>query len=298
LIQSIGELSNGIENEGNSMKIRTWAVVVVVIMSAASLANAQQSASESPRPIGAEPEGPTSMVIDNSSLVRAGDSDEPQWEAGDFLFDSMEEGAASFRELNTVLAETGSAKVFYDPEWRDRVGDAGLRFELARDDLSLVYPEEHYEATLVAAIESMEAATIALNSIRNAIDRDAPVFSLAKKELVAQESLFVSALAETRAIHRAEMAAEPAPPINPIAASQIIDALCRGRHAAGSGAYDSCVAEQRAAVDSMTLRSGSSVGLTPQAFNPIRNNCRFELPNDFVQRDHCERRRITAAGGS
>jgi hypothetical protein len=280
------------------MKTRTRAAVVVMIMAAASFVSAQQSTSDRPRPIGAEPEGPTGTVIDQSSLVPASDSDQPQEETGNVLLDRMEEGAASFRELNSVLAETGTAKVFYDPEWRRRLDDAGLRFELARDDLSFVYPDERYEPSLVAAIESMEAATTALTAIRTAIDRDAPVFSRAKKELVAQESLFDSAYAQTRAIHRAEMATEPAPPIDPIAAAQIIDVLCRGRHAAGTAGFDSCAAEQRAAVDAISLRSGPSVGMMPDAFNTIRNNCRFELPNNFVEQDQCERGRIAAAGGS
>jgi hypothetical protein len=280
------------------MKTRTWTVLVVMIMTAAPFATAQQSTSDPSRPIGTEPKAPTGMVIDQSSLVRAGDSYGPRGEAGNVLLDSMAEGQASFRELNTVLAETGSAKVFYDPEWRDRVSDAAERFELARDDLTLIYPEERYEPSLVAAIESMEAAWISLTAIRNSIERNAPVFSRAKKELVAQESLFVSAFAEARAIHRDEMAAEPAPPIDPIAAAQIIDALCRGRHGAGTAAFDSCAARQRSAVDAMTSRSGPSMGLMPNAFNTIRANCRFELPNDFVEQDQCERRRIAAAGGS
>lgn len=280
------------------MKTRTWAAVVVMIIAAASVADAQQSTSDAPRPIGAEREGSTGMVIDQSTLVPAGGSDQLPEESGNVLLDSMEEGAASFRELNGVLAETGTAKVFYDPGWRERLGDAGLRFELARDYIAMVYPEERYDAALAAAIQSMDAALTALNAIRSAIDRDAPVFSRAKKDLVAQESLFDSAFAQTRAIHRAEIAAEPAPPIDPIAAAQIIDVMCRGRHGAGTAGYDSCVAEQRAAVDAMALRSGPSMGLLPQAFNTIRNNCRFELPNNFVEQDQCERRRVAAADGS
>jgi hypothetical protein len=280
------------------MKTRICAAIFALMVAGAFETGAQQRSDEAPRPIGAERESPTGTVIDQSTLVRAGASDEPRIETGNALFDSLDEGAASFRELNTVLAETGTANVFYDPEWRERFSEAGLRFELARDDLTLVYPEDRYDAPLEAAIQSMDAAMTALASIRGAIDRDAPVFSRAKKELLAQESLFDSAYAQTRAIHRAEMAAEPAPPIDPIAAAQIIDVLCRSRGGVATAAYDACVAEQRAAVDTLTLRSGPSLGLLPNAFNVIRNNCRFELPNDFVEQDQCERRRIAAAGGS
>jgi hypothetical protein len=100
-----------------------------------------------------------------------------------------------------------------------------------------------------------------------------------------------------RAVRRAEVAEQPAPPIDPIAASRSIDELCGGRFGPGSFGFADCVSDQRAAIDAMMSRNGFSVGLAEAPFNTIRNNCRFEWPDDFVNRDRCEQRRIASKGG-
>jgi hypothetical protein len=91
-----------------------------------------------------------------------------------------------------------------------------------------------------------------------------------------------------------EAAEQPAPPINPIEANRVMNDHCRARYAQDSSAFDSCIAAQRAAVDAMASRSAPDAGIDPTSFNVIRNNCRFEWSDDFVNQDRCERQRIAS----
>ena len=93
---------------------------------------------------------------------------------------------------------------------------------------------------------------------------------------------------------RAKAAEEPAPLINPIEADRTMRALCGGRYDEGSSGFESCVADQRAAIDAMVGRSAPDVGLDATSFNVIRNNCRFEWADNYVNQDRCERTRIAA----
>jgi hypothetical protein len=44
----------------------------------------------------------------------------------------------------------------------------------------------------------------------------------------------------------------------------------------------------------MTGRSAPGVGLDAASFNFIRNNCRFEWSDNYVNQDRCEQKRIAA----
>jgi hypothetical protein len=44
----------------------------------------------------------------------------------------------------------------------------------------------------------------------------------------------------------------------------------------------------------MAARTGPGSGLDVASFNVIRNNCRFEWPDNLVTQDRCEQTRIAA----
>jgi hypothetical protein len=132
-----------------------------------------------------------------------------------------------------------------------------------------------------------------LQILRDAIANDRPVFSEAKTRLTEGMSALEAAQAATRALARAEGAESAVPPINPIDAARAIDTLCRARYGDG-GEFTGCVSAQRAALDAMNLRFAASAGLESSIFNIIRNDCRYEWPDDYVSQDRCERNRIAA----
>ncbi len=280
------------------MRPATVVTVCVLVLGGAAAAGAQQSLAEPARPIGSGNDEPSGVVIDNSSLVRAGSAAGPGPAAGAGpLLDAMRQCAAAMRELNSILDETGSGKVFYDPEWRERIDNAAFEFARARGDLTLVPISDRYLASWDAADDALGEAVGALSVVQDAIADDQPVFARAKKQLLTSEQRVNRAYAEMRAVHRAEIAEQPAPPIDPIAASRAIDELCGRRFGTGSEGFDSCVSEQRSAIDHILARNAAPPGLSTAAFNTIRNDCRFEWPGDYVNRDRCEQRRMAAGEG-
>ena len=137
-------------------------------------------------------------------------------------------------------------------------------------------------------------AAAALEILRGAIADDRPVFSQAGTLSKEAVRLFVDAEAAIGVALRADAAEDTPPPINPIDADRAITGLCRGRYSDGSNGFTYCVAEQKAAVDAMTGRFAPGVGLDAISFNVIRNNCRFEWPDNYVSQDRCERQRVAA----
>jgi hypothetical protein len=121
-----------------------------------------------------------------------------------------------------------------------------------------------------------------------------PVFSEARR--LSEEAIrtFESAQKAIGVASRADAAEAPAPLINPIEANRVMTAYCGGRFEQGSSGLDTCIEEQRAAVDAMAGRSAPGSGLDASSFNLIRNNCRFEWSDNYVNQDRCERQRIAA----
>lgn len=278
--------------------MRRIVLVCGIALAATATADGQQSVAGSTRPIGSEREQPTGVVIDNSSLVRAGTASEPTAASADPLLETMDGCVSAVRDLNSIVAETRTGTdVFFDSEWRQRVDDAAFEFNRSRVDFGLVPVGDRYLRAYDAADEALTEASEALAVVQSAIADDQPVFAGAKKRLLASEQLLDRAFAEMRAAHRAAEAERPAPPIDPIAASQAMDELCSRRFGRGSAGFDDCLAEQQAAIDDLVVRNVTASGLPAASFNTIRNNCRFEWPKDFVNRDRCERRRIAAEGG-
>jgi len=271
-----------------------WNRVVAVWLSAVAVAApvaAQQSLGDVAGSIKLKKAGDDVVVIDQRSVGRSRPIS-PALSDGEILLETTQECAAAAQALSNLLGETGSGKVFYDDGWRARVAEAGEQFDQPREDLALIYAPERYAVAYEKADRGATAATVGLGILRAAISADRPLFSEAKRELADGTRLLESATRDLRAVLRAEDAEAPSPPIDPIAADRSIDAVCRKSFAQGSQGFDSCIAEQKAAMNTIIDRSAPGVRLDQPTFNSIRNNCRYEWPNDFVNRNLCERTRI------
>jgi hypothetical protein len=238
------------------------------------------------------PEG-ESVVIDRDSVAQSrrgptGGTDSKLFQ--DIVGDCLTETAA----LHDLVEETRNGTSFYRDPWRDRVEEVGFQLEGALDELGLLTVDGRYQEAYDLAGRGADMARDALLILRSAIAQDRPVFS--ESRTLSKEAVrhFKDAQTALGVASRADAAEEAAPLINPIEADRIMTSLCGGWHGEGSSGFDSCVAEQRTAVDAMTGRSAPGVGLDAASFNAIRNNCRFEWPSNFVHQDRCEQTRIAA----
>jgi hypothetical protein len=236
------------------------------------------------------PEG-ESVVIDSSTMGRSrrtqgGDS------APDELVEASQECIDAASGLLNLMGETRDGSNFYTDEWRERVADAGRRLDEARGDLQRVFPDLRFAEVQQTAEDGADTAMAGLQILRDAIANDRPVFSEAKTRLTEGMGELEAAKSAMRALARAEVAESAAPQINPIDAARAIDTLCRARFGDGSGEFSGCVSAQQAALDAMNLRFAASAGFESSIFNIIRNDCRYEWPDDYVSQDRCERNRI------
>jgi hypothetical protein len=280
------------------MKVSTLLISLTILAVAAAPAAAQQkSLGDVAGSIKLKrPEG-ESIVIDQNSVgkarrVPAGMTQE------NFLIATLEDCLSETREMQSLLVEARGGEAFYRPEWRERVAELGLSLEGSREDLRMARAEGRMQQALDLANHGADTAGDAYQILSDAIAQNRPVFSEARR--LSEEAIraFESAKREIGAAARANAAEEFALPINPIEANEVMTSLCRSRYADGSSGFNQCIAEQRAAVDAMGVRSAAGAGLDTTTFNKIRNNCRFEWPNNYVNMDRCERSGIAAKKGA
>ena len=271
-----------------------WYLTALVWLSAVAVAApvvAQQSLGDVAGSIKLERTGDDAVVIDQKS-VRRPRATSSSLSDGEALLEATKDCAAAAQALTDLLGETGSGKVFYDDGWRARIKAAGEQWDQSHETLDGFYEQDRYAAPYDMAQRGANAATVGLGVLRGAISADQPLFSEAKRELADGTRLLESATRDLSAVMRDEEAKAPPPPIDPIAADRSIDAACRSSFAQGSEGFDSCIAAQKAAMDAIIGRYAPGVRLDQATFNSIRNNCRYEWPDDYVNRNLCERRRI------
>jgi len=274
-----------------------WISTVLVWLSAVAIAapaTAQQSLGDVAGSIKLKRTGDNDVVIDHKSVGRSRSISSSQSD-GQALLEATKECAAAAQTLSDLLGETGSGEVFYDDGWRARVEAAGGQWDQSNRVFEVIYAQDRYEAPYDTAERGATATTLGLGILRGAIDADQPLFGEAKRQIADGAELLDSAERDLSAVLRREEAESPPPPVDPVAADSSIDAVCRKSGAQGSQGFDSCVAEQRAAMDAIIGRYAPSVRLDQATFNRIRNSCRYEWPDDFVSRNLCERQRIGRA---
>jgi hypothetical protein len=274
------------------MKWSTLVICVAIAVVLAAPVAAQQSLGEVAGSIKLKrPEG-ESIVIDQNSVGKA--RSQPRDTETDLLRDVVGDCLTESSALYDLMVETRDGESFYRDPWRDRVEEVGSRLDGALDELDLVVVEGRYQEAYNLAGRGADQAREALVIIRRAIAGNQPVYSEARTLSREAADRFKDAESALGAASRANAAEDAAPLINPIEADRVMTAFCRGKYAEDSSDFESCIAEQRAAIDAMAGRSAPSVGIDAASFNLIRNNCRFEWPNNFVTQDSCEQRRIAA----
>jgi hypothetical protein len=275
------------------MKISGILISLAIAAFAVAPAMAQQSLGDVAGSIKLKRPESESVVIDQNNVGKARRGPTSGTET-DLFREILDDCLTDTRGLHGLLVETRDGESFYREEWRGRVQELGLQLDGALEELGLVRVESRYGEALDLAWYGSDTASDALEILRGAIDLNRPVYSEART--LSEEAIraFESAQKSIGAASRAAAAEELAPPINPIEANRVMTSLCGGRHGAGSNGYESCIAEQRAAVDAMAGRSAPGVGLDAISFNVIRNNCRFEWADNYVNQDRCERTRIAA----
>jgi len=275
------------------MKWSTLAIGLIVTVALVAPATAQQSLGDVAGSIKLKrPEG-ESVVINRDSIAQSrrrptGGTDIEL--LGEIIGDCLTEASA----LSNLAEETRDGTSFYRDPWRDRVEAVGFRLDGALEELNLIAVDGRYQEAYDLAGQGADMAGDALVILRSAIAEDRPVFSESKtlsKEAVRH---FKDAQTALGAASRADAAEKVAPFINPIEADRVMSALCGGEYGVGSSVVDSCFAEQRAAIDAMAGRFPPDVGLDGASFNVIRNNCRFEWPDSYVNQDRCERTRMAS----
>jgi hypothetical protein len=274
-----------------------WIWTALIWLSAVAIAApvaAQQSLGDVAGSIKLKRTGDNDVVIDQTSVGRSR-SISSSLSDGQALLEATKECATAAQTLSDLLGETGSGEVFYDDGWRTRVEAAGGEWDQSNRVFEVIYAQDQYEAPYDTAERGATATTIGLGILRGAISNDQPLFGEAKRQIAEGAELLESAERDLSAALRREEAESPPPPIDPIAADRSIEAVCRKSGAEGSQGFDSCVAEQQAAMDAIMGRYAPSVRLDQATFNKIRNSCLYEWPDDFVSRNLCERQRIGRA---
>jgi len=269
-----------------------WGILVLLgAVGLAAPATAQERLGDVAGSIELKNKGDAEIVIDQRS-VRRSRSASATLSDGEALLEATEECVAAAKTLNGLLGQTGSGTVFYDDGWRARVESAGDRWEQARARFDAIDARGRYAAPYDTAQSGANATTIGLGILRAAISADKPNFSEAKRQIAEGVRLLESARWDVGVAVRAQRAEEPPPVIDPIAADRSINATCRKSYSESSEGFDTCIAAQKAAIDAINIRNAGAVRLDPAVFNTIRNSCRQEWPDDFVQRNQCEQRQI------
>jgi hypothetical protein len=275
------------------MRWSTLAIGLTVTAALVAPATAQQSLGDVAGSIKLKrPEG-ESVVIDQDTLGKAPRRGTKTTEI-DLLRDVVGDCFAETSALHDLILETRDGVSFYRDPWRNRVEEVGLRLDGALEELGLFVVDSRYQDAYDLAGRGADQARDALVILRSAIAEDRPVFSESRTLSKEAVRYFKDAQTALGAASRANAAEEAAPLINPIEADRVMTGLCGGQYGEGSSGFDSCIAEQRAAVDAMAVRSPPGVGMDAASFNVIRNNCRFEWSDNYVHQDRCERTRIAA----
>ena len=275
------------------MKWSTLAIGLTVTVALVAPATAQQSLGDVAGSIKLKrPEG-ESVVIDRDSISQSrrrttGGTDI------ELLLDVVGDCLTETTALHGLVEETRDGTTFYRDSWRDRVEAVGSRLDSALEELGLVTVGGRYQEAYDVAGRGAFMAGDALAILQGAIAEDRPVFSESKTLSKEAVRLFEEAQSAIRTARRADAAEEEAPSINPIEADRVMSEFCGKQYSVGSSGFDSCVAEQRAAIDAMSGRFPPGVGLDAASFNVIRHNCRFEWSDNYVNQDRCERNRIAA----
>jgi len=215
--------------------------------------------------------------------------------AGEDAVQLGERALAFGKAAESVLTETRRQHLFYDAGWRGRMLEACSDVENMQRSLHLVRPPERYAEAFAEVVDGMTRYSIGTGMMEWAISEDQPLYAGAFDQFNAARRGILAGVIELRLEHEREGAEQPALPMDRYTSNQGAAALCTTRYGEAKGAgYDNCMAQQMAALDTITRRFSFTVGLDEATFNTVRHACRREYPDDLVAMDRCETSRADA----
>ena len=215
------------------------------------------------------------------------------------LYDVLVDCLDVSRSLETMVADAPRIRpARYSEEWKTQLADIGVRLDSLNMELQMQPNAGAGEAAYLKAAGGFDQVVQGYQEIVVATERGDVLRSAQKRAISTGADTIDAAMGELRSVSRTQAKSAPPPPIDPIAAASSIRSLCSAYGAEGSGAYTECANRQEAAKNALIGRTGPAVGVDTTTFNNIRNGCRFEWPNNFVNWNACEVRRAAAASGS
>ena len=204
----------------------------------------------------------------------------------------VEEGLAQIRPLIGLLEAARKGGLFTDPEWRAQIDEAGMRIEMVQQDLRSAWEPGRYDAAYELAERAMALAAMSATTVQEGIARNKLSITVPLEQLNEGVGLLQDALPLIRLNIRQKRSVAAPPPLDSTAAIATARDLCDRKFAAKSEKWTKCIDEQNASVRSINLRDHLVAGIEETDFNKIRNECRFEWPDDFVLQDRCEAQRV------
>ena len=270
------------------------ALVAMILVILAAPAVAQQSLSEVAGSIKLKKntEGEP-VVIDRKTLGKSPRSSR-RGPSGSLLLDVTMDCTDASNSLRDLLVEARSLDLFQDEDWRERTDFAGQNLELACNELRVFYAPDAYSDAYAKAEVAADAALDGLGRVRYILSINQPLVVEPTKQLENAIRMLNDAQVAIREVEHAETAAASSTVVDPIAANQAINTLCKRRFVEDSPSFNECVSDQERAVAAITGRTGPALGIGEADFNTIRNSCLDEWPGDYVNRDRCEQRRMAA----
>ena len=279
------------------MKRRVIGTVIVCAMAIALPSAAQQKLGDVAGSIKLKKTGSESVVINDSGLGHTSQRSTPASDT-DLLYSVLEDCLNTAQGLSSFLDEAPRIMpVVYSDSFRDQLDTIDRELENMAAELRMLPEAGPYESAYLKAVGGMEQVQEAFEAATEAVNSYRLVSSVTKRQLSGGVEAIEVAMTDVRSVGRAQAAAAPAAAIDPIAAAASIKRLCSRLGAEGSPAYVSCVQDQDAAKNALVGRTAPAVGLDASTFNKTRNTCAAEWPDNYVNRDACERRRAAAGSG-
>lgn len=277
------------------MKRLTISALVLCVILIALPTAAQQKLGDVAGSIKLKKTGGDAVVIDDSKVGRTRPAS-TGGESSDLLYEVMSDCLDVSRSLAEMLSDAPRiSPMVYTDEFRGRFEELGEQLEGVAGDLSRLPNAGAYEEAYQQAVVGLEQVQQGYSSAEVAVAANRVVVGEVRRQVADGADAIDKAMTAARAVARSQEAVAPAPAIDPIAAASSIRKVCLRQGPEGSERYLTCEQEQNGAVDLLFARSAPSVGLAESSFNKIRNDCRFEWPDNYVNRNACETRRAAAA---
>jgi hypothetical protein len=195
-------------------------------------------------------------------------------------------------ELLTVLRRSLARDLFYDADWREQVREESLSLTDCVGRLDTVLWSGEGADAWREARDAASRYVGLVERMERSMATDTPDYSPVITEL---ERVNASVDVHLANLARAERMAERAAGSEPPTTAEIDAIVARrcGVFEQGSTDFIYCVDSQRRAASRLRSRSRYTVDMDEATFNAARNRCAELHPTDLIERDRCERSRMS-----